>query len=151
MFASLVSQQNLHMLIIASQKCLAVHLCVVASIRIVGCLGFFMVQQTTTTEREEGKKKVSDSMKWRLGQRLLLEELLQDGDDAAGLGVVTVLRPGVLQQHIPVSAGLQELIAAKQGVVAHLRLPHKALQAVHVLDGLWGATERETVEGRGKR
>lgn len=83
-------------------------------------------------------------MKRRLGQRLFLEELLQDGDDAAGLGVVAVLRPGVLQQHVPVSAGLQELVAAKQGVVTHLRLPHKALQAVHVLDGLQGG-------GGGKR
>lgn len=86
-------------------------------------------------------------MKWRLGQRLLLEELLQDGDDAAGLGVVAVLRPGVLQQHVPVSTGLQELVAAEQGVVTHLCLPHKALQAVHVLDGLRRATARKTIGG----
>lgn len=98
-----------------------------------------------------------DLMEWRLGQRLLLEELLQDGDDAVGLGVVAVLRPGVLQQHVPVSAALQELVAAKQGVVTHLRLPHEALEAVHVLDGLrrgrHGRERRKErqEEGEGKR
>lgn len=73
----------------------------------------------------------------RLGLGLLLEELLQDRDDAAGFRQVTVLRTHILQQHIPVSTALQELAAAKQGVVTHLCLPHEALQAVHVLDGLW--------------
>lgn len=87
-------------------------------------------------------------MEGRLGQGLLPEELLQDGDDAAGLGVVAVLRPGVLQQHVPVSARLQELVAAKQGVVTHLRLPHEALEAVHVLDGLRRGAPRS---GDGKR
>lgn len=103
-----------------------------------------MAPHTTTTEGE--KQGVDDCAEGPLGQRLLLEELLQDGDDAARLRVVAVLRPGVLQQHVPVSARLQELVAAKQGVVAHLRLPHEALQAVHVLDGLRRATEGE--EGR---
>ncbi len=71
-----------------------------------------------------------------LGLGLFLEELLQDSDDAAGFRQVAVLCPGVLQQHIPIPATLKELAAAKQGVVTHLCLPHKALQAVHVLDGL---------------
>lgn len=117
--------------------------------------GFSMVQHTTTTGGgRERNKEVSDLMKWRLSQRLLLEELLQDGDDAAGLWVVAVLRPGVLQQHVSVSAGLQELVAAEQGVVTHLRLPHEALQAVHVLDGLRRVegrdedAERQTAENR---
>lgn len=96
-----------------------------------------------------------DLMEWRLGQRLLLEELLQDGDDAVGLGVVAVLRPGVLQQHVPVSAALQELVAAKQGVVTHLRLPHEALEAVHVLDGLrrgrHGRERRKERQEEGKK
>lgn len=70
------------------------------------------------------------------GLSLFAEELLQDADDAAGLWQVAVLRSGVLQQHVAVPAALQELGAAKQGVVAHLSLPHEALQAVHVLDGL---------------
>lgn len=64
------------------------------------------------------------------------EELLQDADDAAGFGQVAVLCPRILQQHIPVSAALQEEAAAIQGVVTHLCLTHEALQAVHVLDGL---------------
>lgn len=67
---------------------------------------------------------------------MFLEELLQDGDDAAGFGQVAVLRSGVLQQHVPVPAALEELAAAEQGVVTHLCLTHKALQAIHVLDGL---------------
>lgn len=71
-----------------------------------------------------------------LGLGLIPEELLQDSDDAAGFRQVAMLCPGILQQHIPVSAALQELAAAKQSVVTHLRLPHEALQAVHVLDGL---------------
>lgn len=67
---------------------------------------------------------------------LVPEELLQDRDNAAGFRQVAVFRPGILQQHIPVSAALQELAAAKQSVVTHLCLTHKALQAVHVLDRL---------------
>lgn len=74
--------------------------------------------------------------KWHSGLRLLPEELLEDGDDAAGFGKVAVLGPGVLQEHVAVAAALQELAAAKQSVVAHLGLTHEALQAVHVLDGL---------------
>lgn len=38
--------------------------------------------------------------------RLFLEELLQDSDDAAGFRQVAVLRPGILQQYIPISAAL---------------------------------------------
>lgn len=75
--------------------------------------------------------------------RLLPEELIQDCYDAAGFRQVAVLRPGVLEQHIPISAALEELVAAKQGVVTHLSLPHKALQAVHVLDGLQRVSNRE--------
>lgn len=90
-----------------------------------------------------------------LGLGLFPEELLQDGDDAAGFGQVAVLRPGILQQHIPVPAALQKLAAAKQGVVTHLRLPHKTLQAVHVLDGLrrgpWWLMDRKKVDQKGKR
>lgn len=48
-----------------------------------------------------------------------------------------MLRSGVLQQHVSVSAALQELAAAEQGVMAGLRLPYETLEAVHVLDGLW--------------
>lgn len=69
------------------------------------------------------------------------EELLQDRDDPAGLRQVAVLGLGVLQQHVTVAAALQELAAAEQGVVTHLRLPDEALQAVHVLNGLQGAVE----------
>lgn len=71
-----------------------------------------------------------------LGLGLLPEELLQDGDDAAGFRQVAVLRPGVLQQHVSVSTALQELAAAEKRVVTHLGLTHIAFQAVHVLDGL---------------
>lgn len=71
-----------------------------------------------------------------LGQSLFTKELIQNGDDVAGLRQVAVLRPGVLQQHIPVPAALKELAAAEQGVVTHLCLTHETLQAVHVLDGL---------------
>lgn len=67
---------------------------------------------------------------------MFLEELLQDSDDAAGFRQVAVLSPGILQQHISISTALQELAAAKKGVVTHLCLTHKTLQAVHVLDGL---------------
>lgn len=67
---------------------------------------------------------------------LFLEELLQDADDAAGLGQVTVLCSGVLQQHVAVSAALKELAAAEQGVMARLCLTYETLQAVHVLNGL---------------
>lgn len=74
-----------------------------------------------------------------LGLGLFLEELLQHCDDAAGFRQVAVLRPGILQQHIPISAALQELAAAKQSVVTHFCLPHETLQAVHVLDGLRSA------------
>lgn len=49
----------------------------------------------------------------RLGLGLFPDELLQDRDDAAGFGQVAVLGPGVLQEHVPVSAALQELAAAK--------------------------------------
>lgn len=72
-----------------------------------------------------------------LSLSLFPEELLEDADDAAGLGQVGVLRPGVLQQHVSVPAALQELVAAEQGVVTRLGLAHETLQAVHVLDGLW--------------
>lgn len=41
-----------------------------------------------------------------LGLGLFLDELLQNSDDATGLRQVTVLRPSVLQQHIPISAAL---------------------------------------------
>ncbi len=41
-----------------------------------------------------------------LGLGLFPEELLQDRDDAAGFRQVAVLRPGILQQHIPISAAL---------------------------------------------
>ncbi|RVE69414.1 hypothetical protein OJAV_G00077720 [Oryzias javanicus] len=85
------------------------------------------------------------------GLVLLTEELLQDGDDVAGFGQIAVLRSGVLQQHVAISAGLEELTAPKQGVVTHLRLPHKAFQAVHVLDGLQRGRDwldREEVEVR---
>lgn len=71
-----------------------------------------------------------------LGRSRFLEELLQDADDAAGLGQLAVLRSGVLQQHVAVAAALQELAAAEQGVVARLRLAYETLQAVHVLNGL---------------
>lgn len=85
------------------------------------------------------------------GPTLFAQELLQDADDAAGLGQVAVLRPGVLQQHVAVAAALQELGAAEQGVVAHLGLPHEALQAVHVLDGLRGRQEGEMILMHGFR
>lgn len=74
---------------------------------------------------------------------LLLEELLQDADDAAGLGQVAMLRSGVLQQHVTISAALQELAAAEQGIMARLRLTYKTLQAVHVLNGLWSGSRGE--------
>lgn len=48
-----------------------------------------------------------------LGLSLILEELLQDRDDAAGLRQVAMLGPGVLQQHVPIAAALQELAAAE--------------------------------------
>lgn len=67
------------------------------------------------------------TMESSLGLGLFLEELLQDSDDAAGFRQVAVLRPGVLQQHISISAALQELAAAKQGVMTHLCLTHEAL------------------------
>lgn len=71
-----------------------------------------------------------------LGLSLFLEELLQDADDAAGLGQVAVLCSGVLQQHVTISAALQELAAAEQSIMARLRLTYETLQAVHVLNGL---------------
>lgn len=58
---------------------------------------------------------------------LVLEELLQDADDATGFRQTTVLSPGILQQYITVSTAAQELTAAKQGIVAHLCLPHVSL------------------------
>lgn len=64
------------------------------------------------------------------------EELLQRADDAAGLRQATVLGPSVLEQNVPVSTALQEQAAAEQRVVAHLGLPDKPLQVVHVLNGL---------------
>lgn len=76
------------------------------------------------------------SGKTESGLSLFTKELVQNGNDVAGFGQVAVLRPGVLQQHVSVPAALQELAAAEQGVVTHLRLTYKALQAVHVLDGL---------------
>lgn len=81
------------------------------------------------------------SRSWSLS--LFLEELLQDADDAAGLGQVAVLRSGVLQQHVTISAALQELAAAEEGVVAGLRLAYETLQAVHVLNGLWSESSGE--------
>lgn len=83
------------------------------------------------------------SRSWSRSLSLFLEELLQDADDAAGLGQVAVLRAGVLQQHVAVPAALQELAAAEQGVMARLRLPDEALQAVHVLNGLWSDSSGE--------
>lgn len=68
---------------------------------------------------------------------LFTEELLQHTDDAAGFGKVAVFSSSVLQQHISVSTALQEEAAAEQGVVAHFCLTDKALQVVHVLDGLF--------------
>lgn len=67
---------------------------------------------------------------------MFLEELLQDADDAAGLGQVAMLRSGVLQQHVTIAAALQELAAAEQGIMAGLCLTNEPLQAVHVLNGL---------------
>lgn len=75
-------------------------------------------------------------MKSGRGLGLVPEELLQDSDNATGFRQIAVLCSGILQQHIPVATALQELAAAKQGVVTHLCLPHKTLQAVHVLDCL---------------
>ena len=73
-----------------------------------------------------------------MGPGWFCEELLQNRDDPAGLWQVAVFGLGVLQQHVTVAAALEELAAAEQGVVAHLRLPDEALQAVHVLNGLQG-------------
>lgn len=78
-----------------------------------------------------------------LSLSLFLEELLQDADDAAGLGQVAMLRAGVLQQHVAIPAALQELAAAEQGVMARLRLPYETLQAVHVLNGLRSESSQE--------
>lgn len=71
-----------------------------------------------------------------LGLGLFLEELLKDSDDAAGFRQVAVLRSGILQQHVTISTPLQKLAAAEQGVMTHLCLTHKTLQAVHILNGL---------------
>lgn len=52
------------------------------------------------------KKRVHNlKKKSSLFQGLFLEEVLKDGDDTAGFGVVAVLCPGVLQQHVPISTG----------------------------------------------
>lgn len=85
--------------------------------------------------------QAESGLSWSLS--LLLEELLQDADDAAGLGQVAMLRSGVLQQHVTISAALQELAAAEQGIMARLRLTYETLQAVHVLNGLWSGSSGE--------
>lgn len=85
-------------------------------------------------ERIQAESGLSRTRSWSLN--LFLEELLQDADDAAGLGQVAVLRSCVLQQHVTISAALQELAAAEQGIMARLRLTYETLQAVHVLNGL---------------
>ena len=59
---------------------------------------------------------------------------------------VQMLGPSVLQQNVSVPTALQEEAAAEQRVVAHLSLPDKPLQVVHVLDGLDGQTENITLQ-----
>lgn len=86
------------------------------------------------------------SSEWSLRRdhSLLAEELLQHADDAAGFGKAAVFGSSVLQQHVSVSAALQEETAAEQGVVAHFCLTDKALQVVHVLDSLCFNTHTHT-------